>query len=137
MEVAVAVAGLLHLLDLPLLQLGLLRCPLNNHHEVPARPLTLQPTPSNLVLPPNRARVLGSSDRWPLQLRKLDPFLRFISLPFLIVLLDYDSTNGMSMDHNADIIIVVWQWVQVSATLLEECLEGLAPQLSNNKRTTQ
>lgn len=73
MEEAVAVAALLHLLDLLLLQLGLLRCPLNNPHEVPARQLTLQPTPSNLVLLLNRVRVLDSLDRCFLRLRKLDP----------------------------------------------------------------
>ena len=75
MEEAVAVPALLHLLDLLLLQLGLLPRPLNNPHEVPARQLTLQRTPSNLVLLLSRGRVPGSSDRWPLQLRKLDPCL--------------------------------------------------------------
>lgn len=94
-----AAAALLHLLDLLLLQLDLLRCLLSNPHEGPARQLTLQLTPSNLVLPLNRARVLGSSDKWPPQL-------------------------------------LVSQWAQVSATPLEECLEGLAPQLSNNHRRT-
>ena len=81
-EVAVAVAALLHLLDLLLPQLGPLRRPLNNPHEVPAPQLTLQPTPSSLVLPPNRGRVLGFLDRWLLQLRKLRPFLCFMSLSF-------------------------------------------------------
>lgn len=80
-----AVAALLRLLDLLLLQLGLLLHPLNKLHEVPAQQLTLQPTPSNPVLPLSRVRVLGSSDRWPLQPRKLDPFLSFISLPFSTV----------------------------------------------------
>lgn len=79
-EVAAAVAALLHLLDLLLPQLGPPRRPLNNPHEVPAPQLTLQPTPSSLVLPPNRGRVLGFLDRWPLQLRKLRPFLCFVSV---------------------------------------------------------
>lgn len=70
-----AAAALLHLLDLLLLQLDLLRCLLSNPHEGPARQLTLQLTPSNLVLPLNRARVLGSSDKWPPQLRKIAPML--------------------------------------------------------------
>lgn len=75
MEVAVAVAAPLPLLDLLLLRLGLLRRPLNNHHEVPAQQLTLQPIPSNQVLLLNRERVLGSLDKWPLPLRKLNPLL--------------------------------------------------------------
>lgn len=75
MEVAVAAAALLHLLDLLLLRLDLQRCLLNNPHEVPARQLTLQLTPSILVLPLNRARVLGSLDKWPPQLRKVAPTL--------------------------------------------------------------
>lgn len=75
MEVAAAVAALRHPLDLLLLRLGLLRCPLNNPHEVPAQQHTLQPMPSNLVHLLNRAEVQGSSDKWPLQLRKIDPFL--------------------------------------------------------------
>ena len=75
MEVAVAVVALLHLLDLLLLNLGRRRRPLNNLHEVLARQLTLQPIPSNLVLPLNKARAPGSSDRWPLQLRKTDLLL--------------------------------------------------------------
>ena len=131
-----AAADLLHLLDLLLLQLGQLRSPLNNPHEVPAQQLTLQPTLSKLVLPHSRVRVLGSSDRWPQQLRKLDPFLRFISLPFSIVELDCDPNEDDDMDHSADITTVVWQWAQVLVTPLEECSEDLALQLSNNKRTT-
>lgn len=130
-----AVAALLHLLDLLLLQLGLLRHPLNNPHEVPPRRLTLQPTPSNLVLPLNRARALAFSDRWLLQLRELNPLLSFISLPFFNFQLVYDFTYYIIIEHKADIMIVVWQWARVSAMPLEECLEGLAPQLSNNKRT--
>ncbi len=128
-----AVADLLHLLDLLLLQLG---PPLSNPHEVPAQQLTLQPTLSNPALPHNRARVRGSSDRWPQQLRKLDPFLRFNSLPFSIIKLDYDPTDDDNMDHSANITTVAWQWAQVLVTPSEECSEDLAPQLSNNKRTT-
>lgn len=69
-EVAVAVAALLHPLVLLLRQLSLLGRPVNNPQEVPARQLTLQPTPSNLVLPLNKAKALGSSDKCSLQLRK-------------------------------------------------------------------
>ena len=89
MEVAVPVAALLPLLDLLLLHLGPLRRPLSKPHEVPAQQLTPQPTLSNLEPPPNKGKVLGSSDKWPLQLRKVRPFLLFTSLPFPLSKFDY------------------------------------------------
>ena len=72
MEEVVVVAALRLLLDLLLLQLGLLRRPLSNPHEVPAPQPILQPTLNKLALRLSKVRALGSSDRWPLQPRKLD-----------------------------------------------------------------
>ena len=92
-EVVAVVAALLHLLDLLLPQLGPLRRPLNNPHEVPAPQLTLQPTPNSQVLPPNRVRVLGFLDRWPLQLRKFRPSLCLMSLSFPIFKVNYFPTS--------------------------------------------
>ena len=83
MEVAGAVPALRHLLDLLLLQLGPLRCPRNNPHEVPALQLILRPIPRNLVLQVNRARAQGSLDRWPLQLRKIEQFPVLIFFTFI------------------------------------------------------
>ena len=75
MEEVVAVAALRLLLDLLLLQLGLLPRPLSNLHEVPALQPILQQTPNKQTLRLSRVRALGSSDKWPLQPRKLDSYL--------------------------------------------------------------
>lgn len=99
MEVAVAVAALLHPLVLLLRQLSLLGRPVNNPQEVPARQLTLQPTPSNLVLPLNKAKAPGSSDKCSLQLRKHSSFSR----PFFHFQVGYCPDI---LDHKSDIILV-------------------------------
>ena len=135
MEVAEAVPALRHLLDLLLLQLGPLRCPHNNPHEVPALQLTLRPIPRNLVLQLNRERAQGSLDRWPRQLRKIEQFLSSSLLPFSIVKLIMALLINFTPDNKTDISAEVWHWAQVSVTPLEECLGGLAPQPNNKQRT--
>ena len=75
MEEVVAVAALQLLLDLLLLQLGLLPRPLSNPHEVPALQPILQPMPNKLARWLSKVRALGSSDKWPLQPRKLNSYL--------------------------------------------------------------
>ena len=135
MEVVGAVPALRHLLDLLLLQLGPLRCPHNNPHEVPALQLTLRPIPHKLVLQVNRARAQGSLDRWPRQLRKIEHFLCSSFLPFSTVKLIVALLTIFTPDNKTNISAVVWHWAQVSVTRSEECLEGPAPQPNNKQRT--
>ena len=75
MAEVVGVAALRLLLDLLLLQLGLLALSLSNPHEVPALQHILQQTPNKVALRLSKVRALGSLDKWPLQPRKLDSYL--------------------------------------------------------------